>query len=237
MGRMQDESQPTGTRADEPRPQRPLGPMPPMPHPSYGTGESAAGQRWSFAGHDAGLAHLTSVARTLERPARLTQRLAARLLDLLFFGVALLVVQTTVWAIVVTNDPRLRALVVAPEQLTERQAVALENAIGPWTWLPTLVTVVLWFLYEVPLTVLRGQTPGKMVVGIRVVTIDPSTLLGWGAATGRWSLLGVPAAFGVFGLPVQLVDCGWLLRRAFRRQCLHDRLASTYVISTRSGAS
>jgi uncharacterized RDD family membrane protein YckC len=85
---------------------------------------------------------------------------------------------------------------------------------------------VLTFLFTITfqwffLTKYQGQTPGKMLLGIRVVKTDGSALttidaivrtLGY---TLNWILLGV----------------GWLL--AFwdsNHQGLHDRMADTYVV-------
>jgi uncharacterized RDD family membrane protein YckC len=85
---------------------------------------------------------------------------------------------------------------------------------------------VLTFIFTITyqwyfLTKYQGQTPGKMLLGIRVVKTDGSALstldaivrtLGY---TLNWILLGI----------------GWLLAFWDRdRQGLHDRMADTYVV-------
>lgn len=205
--------------------------VPGLRRPAYGTKASAAGERVAFEGAQSALSVLTDVARSTEHAASRGQRFAARLVDVVCFAVLLAAGQAVLWTVLVLNDPRLRPLVLGGSPLTEQQGAALDGVVASWTWLVSLVTLVLWFLYEVPLTVLRGQTLGKMAVGIRVVTADPTTVLGWRAVLGRWAVLGLPGLLGVFGLPLQAVDCAWILRRAPRPQCLHDRLAKTYVIA------
>lgn len=205
--------------------------VPGLRRPAYGTKASAAGERVTFEGAESALSVLTDLARSTERAASRGQRFAARLVDVVCFAVVLVAGQAVLWTILVFNDPRLRALVLGGAPLTEQQGLTLNAVVASWTWLVSLVTLVLWFLYEVPLTVLRGQTLGKMAVGIRVVTADPSTVLGWGTVVGRWAALGLPGLLGVFGLPLQAFDCAWILRRAPRPQCLHDKFARTHVIA------
>lgn len=99
---------------------------------------------------------------------------------------------------------------------------------GRWSMLVLVVTAVAG-LYEVCFIALRGATPGKSAVGIRVVRLDDGRLPGWGPALIRW---GVPAA--ARRVPV----VGWLLWAAVygillvddRRQGIHDRAAGTVVV-------
>lgn len=166
-----------------------------------------------------------------EQPATVGQRLAARVLDVVLVGVVLAVTQIVLWSLIFSLDPRLQPLVSSHQPLTAEQQETLQWTVASWTWLSALVIVTLWFLYEVPLTALRGQTPGKMAVGIRVVTIDPTKIVSWPNAIGRWSVLGLPSALGIFGLVIQLVDCGWVLFTRSPKQCLHDMAARTHVIT------
>lgn len=202
------------------------GPMPPL----YGTRESAAGLPSTASGGDiaraAGLAPPPS--KTLARPST---RLWARLLDIACCGVVLLVVQTALWVVIMMNDPALRGILLAsPEDPLSQQEISdLQTAIAPWAWLSTAVLLLVWFLYEVPLTALRGQTLGKLALGIRVSTGVPAARVGWRAAISRWAVLALPGILGLIGLPFQMVDCGWLLKDKARPRCLHDHLARTDV--------
>lgn len=203
------------------------GPMPPL----YGTRESAAGLPHAAAsGGD--IARAAGMAPPPpESLARPSTRLWARLLDILCCGVVLVVVQTVLWVAIMTNDPELRGIVFAsPEEpLSSEEISDLQAAIAPWAWLSTLVLLGVWFLYEVPLTALRGQTLGKLAFGIRVSAGKPAARVGWGTATSRWAVLALPSLVGVIGMPFQALDCGWLLRDRSRPRCLHDRAARTDV--------
>ncbi|HUF48620.1 MAG TPA: RDD family protein [Vicinamibacterales bacterium] len=75
-------------------------------------------------------------------------------------------------------------------------------------FLMTIVTiVVVTIAYEVTLTALKGQTVGKMAMGIRIARADNGDLPGWGKAIMRWAL------------PDD------------RRQGWHDKAAATIVLN------
>jgi uncharacterized RDD family membrane protein YckC len=93
-----------------------------------------------------------------------------------------------------------------------------------------LVFVVVSFLYEVPQLALSGQTIGKRVWGVRVVRRTDLGPVGTGPAVARWAV-----QFGVSTVPwlgngFFLLDSLWLLWDR-RRQCLHDKVAGTLVLS------
>lgn len=82
---------------------------------------------------------------------------------------------------------------------------------------------------------LRGATPGKMVAGIRVVPAGAgagTVGIGWPAAIVR-SLLWIAPQMFLFCLVFTLVDCMFPLWQP-NRQALHDLVARTQVIRTRS---
>jgi uncharacterized RDD family membrane protein YckC len=85
-----------------------------------------------------------------------------------------------------------------------------------------VVSIVIAWLYEAMFTASSYQaTPGKMAVGLRVVD-QYGQRLGFGRATGRHFakiLSGLICAIGY-------IMAGW----DERKQALHDKLASTYVI-------
>jgi uncharacterized RDD family membrane protein YckC len=70
----------------------------------------------------------------------------------------------------------------------------------------------------------RGQTPGKMALGLRIVRFNGDAI-GWGGAIMR--LLGYPIS--VVPLLIGFIWIGF----DTRRQGLHDKLAETYVIRGR----
>lgn len=78
-----------------------------------------------------------------------------------------------------------------------------------------------------------GQSPGKQIVGIRVVRSDGSPCRFW-----RMALREVAVKFVIVGSMAQLtlgavwlLDCLWILwDRSGRRQTLHDKLLGTLVV-------
>ncbi len=93
-------------------------------------------------------------------------------------------------------------------------------------WLP----VVIWGLYEVPLTYLRGQTLGKMVTKIKVIAVDGDLPPVRSASAIRWSVLAIPTILiPNYGLFITLVMGLWFLIDA-KRQGFHDKAARTYVV-------
>jgi uncharacterized RDD family membrane protein YckC len=99
-------------------------------------------------------------------------------------------------------------------------------------WPAVLLLVLAQGVYYVLFIHLRGQTPGKMAVGVRVVQIEDGGRPSWGRAGIRW---GVPTAAsllpGAGGLAVLLVYL-WMLWDP-KRQGLHDKAARTVVVRTR----
>jgi uncharacterized RDD family membrane protein YckC len=92
-----------------------------------------------------------------------------------------------------------------------------------------LVTALLFGVYSITLTRLRGQTLGKMAVGTRVCRLEDGRLPTWGQAIVRW---GVPA--GVNLVP-SVGALGWLLIHLWMiwdpsNQGLHDKAARTIVV-------
>jgi uncharacterized RDD family membrane protein YckC len=81
-----------------------------------------------------------------------------------------------------------------------------------------------------------GQTLGKRALGTKVVTADARSKITGGAAAGRAAVFVlapvVPFAGGIFAL----LGCLWLTWDP-RRQCLHDKAASTVVIKARVPAA
>jgi uncharacterized RDD family membrane protein YckC len=88
--------------------------------------------------------------------------------------------------------------------------------------------VIVAFGYEIVFIATRGQTPGKMVMSIKVVRTADGQIPDWGASFLRWI---VPIAMSL--LPFGgFLDALWLLWDD-NRQCLHDKAANTLVIRTR----
>jgi uncharacterized RDD family membrane protein YckC len=107
--------------------------------------------------------------------------------------------------------------------------VGIGAAIG--AILMTILTIaILTIAYEVTLTALKGQTIGKMAVGIRVARADNGELPGFGKAIMRWALpnlmLFVPFV-GWLASVLTYVSLTW----DDRRQGWHDKAAATVVLT------
>jgi uncharacterized RDD family membrane protein YckC len=95
------------------------------------------------------------------------------------------------------------------------------NGIGT---LALLVVSMLW--YVVPQGA-RGQTIGKLILGIKVVRADdPSRTIGFGLSLGRWIVTQVLLALCIVpGIVDHLIPL-----RDDRRQTLHDRAVGSIVV-------
>ena len=97
--------------------------------------------------------------------------------------------------------------------------------------LPTSVRIVLGLVgaaYYIGFTVSRGQTPGKMLIGTRVVMERTARIPGLGPSTLRWVVPGVFVFLPGVSVIVAVIY-GWLLYDSLRRG-LHDKAAKTVVI-------
>lgn len=99
-----------------------------------------------------------------------------------------------------------------------------------------LVGAIAYFLYSVGFHMSKGQTPGKMLVGIRVRMLDDDRRPDARAAVVRWAvqqggpqLLSSIAGLGFFAGLFSIVDHLWPLWDP-RRQSLHDKAARTIVV-------
>jgi uncharacterized RDD family membrane protein YckC len=132
------------------------------------------------------------------------RRLAAYLLDVLIIIVPLVVLIVAILA----ADPR-------------EDSAAWFVVIAAY-----IATIVLPFNY---FTYFHGepggQTPGKRLLGIRVVSDETGRSIGFGRAFGRYA---ITAVFGFFFIPV-ILDYLWPLWDT-RNQTLHDKVVGSVVV-------
>ncbi|MFI5955446.1 RDD family protein [Cryptosporangium sp. NPDC051539] len=114
--------------------------------------------------------------------------------------------------------------------LLGREAVSSEAS--RLNWIIIILTIGLWFAYEVPATANSGQTLGKRLVGIRVVKVVDDSSLTFGQSIRRWLILMLPSPAGSFlcGFPLQLADLLWCIWDRPARQCLHDKAVTSIVV-------
>ncbi len=117
----------------------------------------------------------------------------------------------------------LTTILVAGVPVEDVNATVLEGD----TFTVLLLFVVPEAIYDTFFIGSRGQTPGKQVLGIKVVDgADQRTPVGYRRAFSRW--LFTALLWALFTVP-GVVDHLWPLRDA-RRQTLHDKLARSVVV-------
>ena len=144
---------------------------------------------------------------TAQPLASILARLGARLLDAAIVGIGLTAL------LLLFRIPRRLDAQTLPELLSSLR----------------LPAAIIGALYEVALTAWRGQTLGKMGVGIRVVDVAGGGPPGWRKAFVRWL---VPFAMGlvpIAGAFLGVLPYLWILWDP-RRQGLHDKAAGTLVV-------
>ncbi|UQX01356.1 RDD family protein [Streptomyces sp. RerS4] len=157
------------------------------------------------------------MAERAVRPAGLGRRLLARVLDsVVLAGVT----GAAALPLVPRVTDHLQAKVDAARGSGRTTTVWLLDATTAG-YLGLLLGVVLLFavFYEVLPTARWGRTPGKKLLGVRVLSATTLRPPGFGRSLLRWS------TYVLLGLPGSLA-C--LLDRP-RRRALHDRAAGTYV--------
>jgi hypothetical protein len=163
--------------------------------------------------------------------ARMGQRLAARLVDILAVLLLNAVVNGYfVYQFALEFAPLYRQAMADPfgdpPQPTDRSEYLI------WTML--IIATLLWLLYEAPAIGSRGKTLGKRLLRIKVMAVEHTDPIGFGRAFRRWARLGMWTPFwGCAGLGflLQLVDCLSPLFDPKLRQALHDKTARTVVIA------
>lgn len=101
-----------------------------------------------------------------------------------------------------------------------------------------LIATLLWLLYEAPSIAGRGQTLGKMIVGIKVVGLDSTAPIGFGRAFRRWAQLGAWTLLWwcLVGFVMQFLDSLSPTFDPRLRQAWHDKAAATVVVTVPHGA-
>jgi uncharacterized RDD family membrane protein YckC len=155
-------------------------------------------------------------------------RFAARLIDIIaVFGLNIVVNGYFVYQLYQELLPAVQAVQAGePQPAASAHATNLSVVIS-------LVAMALWFAYEVPAIAATGQTLGKRLLGIRVVTADGGPI-GFRRSIQRWIPQGAPLLLWGLLFPVQLLDAAWCLWDKPRHQCLHDKAARTIVVNAPS---
>ena len=150
------------------------------------------------------------------------KRIGGWLIDWVIVIVALGIV----WAIAVavisgSNTSQVNEFGLVEDQTGAAGVLAMLIAYG--------LTLLLPIAYQIVFVALKGQTPGAMLVKVKVVRLVDGQIPGWGSATLRWlpNLAGIACSLITLGLYI------WGLVNLFNddlRQTPFDKTAKTVVI-------
>jgi uncharacterized RDD family membrane protein YckC len=97
-----------------------------------------------------------------------------------------------------------------------------------------LIAYAIGFAYEVPVTHSRGQTVGKMLLGLRIIPMEGTERLPFGRCFRRWQWFGLPFVLyiccGLFGFVVPIIDNLFVVTDKMLHLAWHDRTARTFVV-------
>jgi uncharacterized RDD family membrane protein YckC len=202
-------------------PQYPPPPGPQYGQPQYGQPQYGQPQYGGFqppaAPYQYGVGLPSNVA--LASPGK---RIGGWLID----WVVLIVVLGVVWiiaAVVIAGSTtsQVNEFGFAEDEMSGGGVVAMLFAYG--------LTLVVPILYQIAFVALKGQTPGAMLVKVKIVRLSDGQTPGWGTSTLRWlpHLAGIACSLITIGLYI------WGLVNLFNndlRQTPFDLAAKTVVI-------
>lgn len=122
-------------------------------------------------------------------------------------------------------------MVLVMTSLVVVSALGINLGAGDALRLPSsarLVQGLVGAAYYIGFTVWRGQTPGKMLIGTKVVMLRTARIPHLGPSTMRWAIPGIFVFLPGVSV-ISVVIYGWLLFNPLR-QGLHDKAARTVVV-------
>ncbi|GAU67982.1 hypothetical protein SSP35_06_00650 [Streptomyces sp. NBRC 110611] len=143
------------------------------------------------------------------------RRLVARIIDAILIGVPVSVIMTLI--------------IGGVDYLSTSNAEA-----GKQTTVSG-VTMLAYLVYEGLTLAHRGQTVGKMAMGIRVAMLSNGSVPTAQAAWIRAAVYTLPEIVPCCGFLFWLVNVLWCTWDKPYQQCLHDKAAKTVVVSTQTG--
>jgi uncharacterized RDD family membrane protein YckC len=116
--------------------------------------------------------------------------------------------------------------------------VAFTNRASTLQLIIPLVLMAIWAAYEVPFIASGGQTPGKRLMGIRVIPLEGVHPIGGFRAFRRWTTLGLPVLLWTccgIGFLIQLLVSLSPIWNKPLHLAMHDRAAGTVVVTVPRG--
>ena len=121
-----------------------------------------------------------------------------------------------------------------PPPVTWIETYAIPD-LQPWSYIFAIhlacvvILLISSLLYELPLTATRGQTIGKILMGIEVIHNSEMRVPGWTRSSIRWAVLYLPLLIPIVGVLIFLLTAVSPLFDSQRRGW-HDKIAGTLVI-------
>ena len=161
--------------------------------------------------------------------ASIGSRIAAKLVDTL-----LMVLASSPLFIALYNSPNFDKLLKWAEagqtRLTSAQQMELMSALPEHILLLTNILVWGLIIAQVLLLMRRGQTIGKMIMGIRILDRKSNAIPGFfNLIIMRGLFTTLAYSLSIFGLVVLVIDLVMMLTSK-ERLSLHDKIAKTYVV-------
>jgi uncharacterized RDD family membrane protein YckC len=154
------------------------------------------------------------------RPLQVGNRVLAFVLDLVIFGIPLAIVDFILIATLVSNS---KTTCDVNGFCTTKASSGSGVALALF-----LLLVLAVILLQVYLTGSRGQTPGKMIMGVKVVDANTGATIGFGRALGRYLVQALCNFVCYAGLWSAFLDS-----TSGRYQGWHDKALTTQVISVK----
>lgn len=188
--------------------------------PGYGPPGGPQGQGYGeVAQAQSGLVQIPGVGTV--KVATLGSRALARIIDSVILGIVIWIL----WTVIIGSTTA--AVSNSDGTVSDQAAAGLLGAVfGAF-----MITVVITIAYELVLTAIKGQTLGKMIMGIKVVRSGDGQVPGFGPSFMRW-LLPIIGAI-LCGIGAILVFLSPLFDSSGRVQGWHDKAANTLVIGLR----
>lgn len=161
--------------------------------------------------------------------ASIGSRIAAKLVDTL-----LMVLASSPLFISLYNSPNFDKLLKWAEagqtRLTSAQQMELMSALPEHILLLTNILVWGLMIAQVLLLMRRGQSIGKMIIGIRILDRKSNAIPGFfNLIIMRGLFTTLAYSLSIFGLVVLVIDLVMMLTSK-ERLSLHDKIAKTYVV-------
>ena len=169
-----------------------------------------------------------------------TRRVSARLIDWILYvitGICLALASLPWIAVFTRTDFSVGVTDILPPQPPEAwiEIYAIPD-LQPWSsiFAMHLTSVVLLLipslLYELPLIAARGQTIGKILMGVKVAHNSEGRVPGWTRSSMRWATLYLPLLVPIIGILIFLLTAASPFFDPKRRGW-HDKMAGTIVTS------